>query len=117
MVARKSYVPERGHIVWLDFNPQTGHEQAGHRPALVISPKIYNEKSGLLLACPLTSKVKGYPFAVELPAKDGGGCVLTDQIKSLDWRVRKAKFKSKIPSRALKEVLGKLEVLIFAKEN
>lgn len=113
----KGYIPARGDIVWLDFNPQAGHEQAGHRPALVISPKIYNEKSGLLLACPLTSKVKGYPFGVELPSKDGGGCVLVDQIKSLDWKARHAKFKNKAPRKAMEEVLGKIEVLIFGDES
>ena len=113
----KSYIPARGDIVWLDFNPQAGHEQAGHRPALVISPKIYNEKSGLLLACPLTSKVKGYPFAVELASKDGGGCILVDQIKSLDWKARHAKFKNKIPRKVMEEVVGKIEVLIFGDEN
>lgn len=110
---KKDYVPERGHIVWLDFNPQAGHEQSGHRPALVISPRIYNEKSSLLLACPLTSKAKEYPFAVALPGREGGGCVLTDQIKSLDWKSRRAQFKTKISSKTMAEVLGKLEALIF----
>lgn len=105
----KKYVPARGDVIWLDFNPQ-----AGHRPALVISPKIYNEKSGLLLACPLTSKVKGYPFGVELKE---GGCVLVDQIKSLDWKARHAKFKSKAPRKVMEEVLGKIEVLIFGDEG
>lgn len=85
MVAKKKYVPERGHIVWLNFNPQSRHEQAGHRPALVISHKIYNEKAGLALVCPITSKIKNYPFTVNLPSKEGGGCVLVDQIKSVDW--------------------------------
>ncbi|QPJ64285.1 MAG: endoribonuclease MazF [Candidatus Nitrohelix vancouverensis] len=111
MVAKKNYVPEKGHIIWLDFNPQAGHEQAGHRPALVISPKIYNDKAGLALACPITSKIKNYPFAVPLPSK--AGCVLVDQIKSVDWRVRQAKYKSKAPKKVMEEVLGKLGVLIF----
>jgi len=113
MVAKRKYVPERGHIVWLDFNPQAGHEQAGHRPALVISRKIYNEKAGLVLVCPITSKVKNYPFAVNLPPKEGGGCVLVDQIKSVDWQVRQAKHKAKAPKKVMEEVLGKLGVLIF----
>ncbi len=113
MVAKKNYVPERGHIIWLDFNPQAGHEQAGHRPALVISPKIYNDKAGLALACPITSKIKNYPFAVNLPAKEGSGCVLVDQIKSVDWRARQAKYKSKAPKKVMEEVRGKLAVLIF----
>lgn len=113
MVDRKRYVPERGHIVWLDFNPQAGHERAGHRPALVISPKSYNEKAGLLIACPITSKIKNYPFAVNLPPKYGGGCVWVDQVKSVDWRVRRAKYKSTAPGKVMEEVLGKLGVLIF----
>lgn len=117
MVIKKNYVPDRGHIIWLDFNPQTGHEQAGHRPALVISPKIYNEKAGLLIACPITSKIKDYPFVVKLAPKGGGGCVLVDQIKSLDWRVRRARFKSKAPKKVMQEVLGKLEVLIFPEDG
>jgi len=116
MVAKKKYVPERGHIIWLNFTPQAGHEQAGHRPALVISPKIFNEKAGLVIACPITSKVKNYPFAVNLPPKYGGGCVLVDQIKSVDWRARKARYKSKAPRKVMSEVLGKLGVLIFDEE-
>jgi len=83
---------------------------------LVISPKIYNEKSGLLIACPIASKVKGYPFAVELPPKLGGGWVLADQVKSLDWKIRQAKFKAKAPKKVMEEVLGKLGVLIFGEE-
>ncbi len=117
MVARKKYVPDRGHIIWVDFNPQAGHEQAGHRPALVISPKLYNEKSGLAICCPITSKVKNYPFAVELSKKLGGGCVLADQVKSLDWRIRHAKLKSKAPPKLLTEVLEKLEILILGIED
>lgn len=88
-----SYVPDRGDLVWLEFTPQAGSEQRGRRPALVLSPKSYNGKVGLALFCPLTSKVKGYPFEVELP---GGyavsGVVLSDQLKSLDWRSRKVSF-------------------------
>ncbi|MBI4384225.1 MAG: endoribonuclease MazF [Nitrospinae bacterium] len=109
----KNYVPERGHIVWLDFNPRAGHEQAGHRPAMVISPKYYNERSGLVVVCPITSKVKDYPFAVGLPVSVGGGCILVDQIKSVDWAARQAMFKSKVAKKVLDEVIGKLSVLIF----
>ena len=111
--SQKEYVPERGHIIWLDFDPQAGHEQAGHRPALVISQKIYNEKAGLVLVCPITSKVKNYSFAVNLPPQEDGGCVLVDQIKSLDWRVRRAEYKYKAPKKVMDEVLGKLGALIF----
>lgn len=88
-----SYVPDRGDLVWLEFTPQVGSEQRGRRPALVLSPKIYNGKVGLALFCPVTSKIKGYPFEVKLP--DGtsvSGVVLSDQLKSLDWRSRKVKF-------------------------
>lgn len=88
-----SYVPRRGDLVWLSFDPQAGHEQSGRRPAFVLSPEAYNRKTGLFLACPVTSKVKGYPFEVVLP--DGlevSGVILADQIKSLDWKVRKAEF-------------------------
>ena len=89
----QAYVPSRGDIVWLEFNPQAGHEQSGRRPALVISPKEYNQTVGLALFCPITSQVKGYPFEVILP--DVGsltGVILSDQIKSLDWRTRHAEF-------------------------
>ena len=87
----KRYVPDRGDVVWLNFTPQAGHEQAGHRPALVVSPASYNGKTGLMLCCPITSRVKGYPFEVPLDSGAGvEGVVLSDQIKSLDWRARKA---------------------------
>lgn len=87
-----AYVPGRGDLVWLELTPQTGSEQAGRRPALVISPKAYNAKVGLALFCPVTSRVKGYPFEVALPKGSGVvGVVLADQLKSLDWRARKVK--------------------------
>ena len=87
----KRYVPDRGDIVWLNFTPQAGHEQAGHRPALVLSPAAYNGKTGLMLCCPITSQVKGYPFEVRLDAgADAQGVVLSDQVKSLDWQARQA---------------------------
>ena len=112
MTARK-YVPERGDIVWLQFNPQAGHEQTGIRPALVISPKVYNRKVGLGLFCPITSHVKGYPFEVLLPeGLKVRGAVLSDQIKSLDWRVRRAKRFAKAPSEVIGEVLAKVLTLV-----
>src|SRR5436190_22112077 len=87
------YVPRRGDLVWLSFDPQAGHEQAGRRPAFVLSPDTYNRKTGLFLACPITSKVKGYPFEVALPSGlVVSGVILADQIKSLDWKARKAEF-------------------------
>ncbi len=109
----RRYVPDRGDIVWLQFNPQAGHEQAGHRPALVVSPRSYNEKVGLALFCPITSQVKGYPFEVVLSS--GGkpsGAILSDQVKSLDWRVRRAKRLSKAPKEVIREVLAKIRTLI-----
>jgi len=109
----RTYIPERGDIVWLEFNPQAGYEQAGHRPALVVSPKAYNEKVGLALFCPVTSNVKGYPFEVVLPEKhEVSGAILSDQIKSLDWRVRKARRMACAPQNVLEEVLAKILTLI-----
>jgi mRNA interferase MazF len=106
-------VPGRGDLVWLDFTPHAGHEQAGRRPALVISPEAYNSKAGLAICCPVTAQVKGYPFEVGLP-KGGkvGGVVLADQIKSLDWRARSAEFVAKAPSEVMQEVLGKLSAIM-----
>lgn len=111
MVAQ--YVPERGDLVWLQFNPQSGHEQAGKRPALVISPKTYNGKVGLALLCPVTTKIKGYPFEVDLP-KDLPieGVVLSDQVKSLDWQSRQAMFICAAPDDVVQEVLEKISLLV-----
>ncbi len=109
----EKYIPERGDIVWLEFNPQTGHEQAGHRPALTVSPKAYNEKVGLALFCPVISHVKGYPFEVVLPeGHKVEGAVLSDQIKSLDWRMRKAQQIASAPRNVLEEVLAKILTLL-----
>ena len=107
------YVPARGDIVWLSFTPQAGHEQAGHRPALVLSPETYNGKTGLALFCPVTSRIKGYPFEVMLPRTSPvAGVVLADQVKSLDWRARKARFAGNAPRRFVEEVLEKVSVLL-----
>jgi len=109
----KRYAPDRGDLVWLQFDPQIGHEQAGHRPALVVSPKVYNERVGLAVFCPITSRVKGYPFEVLFPIGfKVEGAVLADQLKSLDWRARKAKRFAKAPSEVLREVLGKIHALV-----
>ncbi len=108
-----SYIPESGDIVWITFNPQAGHEQAGHRPALVLSPAAYNGKVGLAILCPITSQVKGYPFEVLIP--DGleiSGAILSDQVKSLDWKARKAEFVCKLPLLTFNEVVQKLSALI-----
>ncbi len=113
MVTLGVYVPDRGDIIWLQFDPQAGHEQAGKRPALVISPKPYNNKVGLALMCPITSKAKGYPFEVLLPADvKVCGVVLADQIKSLDWRARQAQFVCKAPVEVMVDVIAKIQVLI-----
>ena len=108
-----SYVTDRGDMVWLEFTPQAGSEQRGRRPALVISPKAYNGKVGLALFCPITSKIKGYPFEVLLP--DGysvGGVILSDQLKSLDWRTRKAKFIERISSDLMAMVTARVLPLL-----
>ena len=107
------YVPDRGDIVWLHFNPQAGHEQAGRRPALVISPKAYNRKVGLALCCPITSLVKGYPFEVELPrGLKAQGAVLSDQVKCLDWKIRKATRICRAPDEVLDEATAKVLALV-----
>jgi mRNA interferase MazF len=108
-----AYVPARGDLIWLQFNPQAGHEQAGHRPAVVISPSSYNRRVGLALCCPITSQVKGYPFEVLLPQGLGvEGAILSDQIKSLDWRVRKARRIGSLPADLLLEAAGKILALV-----
>ncbi len=107
------YVPERGDLIWLVFSPQAGHEQAGRRPAVVLSPKSYNGKVGLLLACPVTGQQKGYPFEVEVPAGlPVSGVVLADQIKSLDWRARRAEYICSLPASTVHELLAKALVLV-----
>tara|TARA_R110002073_G_scaffold153047_2_gene308003 strand:- start:1271 stop:1597 length:327 start_codon:yes stop_codon:yes gene_type:complete len=105
-----AYVPEAGDIVWLQFNPKAGHEQAGHRPALVLSPAKYN-KIGLMLCCPMTTKLKGYPFEVVIDGPQTSAA-LADQVKSLDWKVRKAKRKGQVTSTELAEVRAKSVALI-----
>ncbi len=107
-----AYIPDRGHIIWINFDPQAGREQARHRPALVLSPKSYNRKTSLCVLCPLTNRVKGYPFEV-LVAEDEPSVVLADQVKSLDWKARKAKKKGEVDAEVLAEVVGKLSALIF----
>ncbi|MCF8052676.1 MAG: endoribonuclease MazF [Desulfobacterales bacterium] len=110
---RKTDAPDRGDIVWLQFSPRRGHEQDGRRPALTVSPKVYNEKTDLALFCPITSRIKNYPFEVELSGDlPVSGAVLTDQIKSLDWRARKAERIGKVPAGVMSEVLAKLAALV-----
>jgi len=109
-----NYVPSRGDIVWLDFDPQAGHEQKGQRPALVISPQEYNEKVGLALFCPITSKEKKYPFEVKIRSHKIHGVILADQLKSLDWRSRGARYAARISDAELAEVIGKINALLGA---
>ncbi|MFZ2322378.1 MAG: endoribonuclease MazF [Ignavibacteriaceae bacterium] len=109
----KIKVPDKGDIVWLSFNPQAGHEQSGRRPALVISPQEYNGRTDLAIFCPITSQVKGYPFEVKIPDNLGiNGVILSDQIKSLDWKTRKAEFICKLPKDVLTDTLNKINALI-----
>ncbi len=105
------YVPEAGDIVWLNFTPQSGHEQAGRRPALVLSPATYNHKTSLMVCCPLTTQIKNYPFEV-LVGGTPPGAILADQVKSLDWRSRNATFKGRVTREQLSEARGKIRALI-----
>jgi mRNA interferase MazF len=111
-MATKVYVPEAGDIVWLEFDPKAGHEQAGHRPALVLSPAAYNVKKGLMICCPLSTQIKGYPFEVQTQISAKSGVVLSDQVKSLDWRVRKAKKKGVVSEEVLQDVRAKIKALL-----
>ncbi len=110
---KASYVPKKGDVVWLEFSPQTGHEQSGRRPALCISPIEYNEKVELAIFCPITSKQKGYPFEILIPSNlPISGVILADQVKNLDWKAGKADFIASLPPHSLKHVISKLMVLL-----
>jgi mRNA interferase MazF len=107
------YIPARGDLVWLQFTPQAGHERAGHRPAVALSPRSYNHKTGLALFCPVTGQIKGYPFEVKLP--DGlpvKGVVLCDQVKSLDWSARQARLVARLPAATMDDVLARVLALL-----
>lgn len=108
-----AYVPSKGDIVWLEFSPQAGNEQSGHRPALCVSPREYNERVGLALFCPITGRKKGYPFEVELPELlEITGVVLADHVKNLDWQARNVKYVCAIGPKQLSEVIAKLKALL-----
>ena len=110
---RRAYIPDRGDAVWLTFDPQAGHEQSGRRSAVVLSPRAYNRVTGLAILCPVTSQIKGYPFEVVLPEGLGIlGAVLSDQVRSLDWRARKASRICRLPDEITADVLGKLQALL-----
>jgi mRNA interferase MazF len=106
------YIPNRGDIIWINLNPTRGHEQANLRPALVLSPKIYNQKTSLCIACPLTSQVKSYPFEVVFEGKKVQGAILSDHVRSLDWKQREAQFIEKASSKIIEEVSEKLAILL-----
>jgi mRNA interferase MazF len=109
----KSYCPKRGDIVWLCFNPQSGHEQAGMRPAITISPFEYNKKTNLAIFCPITSKINGYPFEVPIYIKNKiNGVILSDQVKSLDWQSRKSKLITKAETNEIEKTLANINILI-----
>jgi mRNA interferase MazF len=109
----KSHIPEAGDLLWLEFDPQTGREQRGRRPCLVLSPKEYNRKTGLALVCPITSRIKGYPFEVRVHEKSGiDGVVLSDHIKNLDWKARDAKYAGIASTDVLESVRSKIAVLL-----
>lgn len=113
MVAvKRGFVPDRGDIVWLEFNPTRGHEQNGRRPALVVSSRLYNSRSGLALVCPITSRIKGYPFEIPFKAKNSKGAILADQIRSIDWRERKAIKADKASSATTTELLECIRTLL-----
>jgi mRNA interferase MazF len=107
-----NYIPDRGDIVWLNFSPQQDHEQAGMRPAIILSPKSYNQSSKLMLACPITSKVKRYPFEVRVKANKIDGVVLADQIKNLDWTMRNMSFVERAPNEVLEQAQELVETLL-----
>ena len=113
MVKPRAYVPECGDVVWITLNPQAGREEAGRRPAVVVSPQSYNDKVGLAIFCPATGQIKGYPFEVLVPSGlPVAGAILSDQVKSLDWRARKAELICALPARTISEVLQKLAILL-----
>ena len=108
----RAYIPDTGEVVWLEFDPQAGHEQAGHRPALVISPASYNGKTGVMVYCPLSTKIKRHPFEV-VTKVDGVDCaVLSDQVKSLDWKIRRARKKAVVTADVLVHVRAKVKALL-----
>lgn len=107
-----SYVPDEGDIVWLNFTPQSGHEQAGRRPAVVLSPKAYNQRAGLLICVPITNQIKGYPFEVVLSGSGATGAALADQVKNLDWKAHQAERKGQITLTEMAEIKAKIKVLL-----
>ncbi len=116
-MVKKIYIPDFADFIWLDFDPQAGKEQAKRRPALVLTPKDYNQKTGLLIACPVTSQIKNFPFEVAITHKEIKGAVLSDHVKSLDWRIRKAEFIAKSSPEILQEVQENIGLLLKILSN
>jgi mRNA interferase MazF len=117
-MATPEYVPQRGDAIWIDFTPQTGHEQAGRRPAVVLSPESYNGKTGLAILCPITNQVKGYPFEVAISTGLGvTGVILADQVKSMDWRARNTALISPLPADIVEQVLERVGTLFSREEG
>ena len=112
-MVKSIYIPNTKDVVWIDFNPVRGHEQAHIRPALVLSPKAYNQKTGLIIACAITSHIKGYPYEVCINEKKIVGAVLTDQMRTLDWKVRKVKFIQTVSQEIMDEVQDNIRTLLF----
>ena len=106
------YVPDEGDVIWLNFTPQSGHEQAGQRPAVVLSPKVYNRRTGLLICVPITNQIKGYPFEVLLTGSGATGAALADQIKSIDWKVRQAERKGRATPTEITDIKAKIRALL-----
>jgi mRNA interferase MazF len=112
-VVARAYVPDAGDLVWLTFDPQAGHEQRGRRPALILSPRAYNSKARLAIACPITNQVKGYPFEVPLPPGGKiGGVILADHVKNLDWKARRVEFAAKATNDIIEDVRERLRVVL-----
>ena len=107
-----TYIPDESDVVWLDFTPQSGHEQAGRRPAVVLSPKAYNQRAGLMICVPITSQLKAYPFEVVLSGGGATGAALADQVKSLDWKTRRAERKGQATAAEMAEIKAKLKALL-----
>lgn len=106
------YVPDEGDIVWMNFTPQSGHEQAGRRPAVVLSPKAYNSRAGLLVCVPITNQIKGYPFEVVLAGAEASGAALADQVKSLEWKSRQSERKGRTTAAEMAEIKSKIKLLL-----
>ena len=109
----RRYVPDALDVVWLQFDPQAGHEQAGHRPAVVLSPAAYNSKTGLMVCCPMTTRIKGHPFEVRVDVAGVESAILSDQVKSLDWKIRRARKRGEISQDAMRHVRAKLKALLL----